>query len=104
LKERILFRFARFQNQIKSIAIHITDLNGPKGGIDKRCVVIIEGDGLEKIVVTSEAGQSISALDSAAVRAKSALQQALRKRRRQMRGKESIRKLLGEAKPIFLED
>lgn len=41
------FAFGRFSNQIRSIEVSLTDVNGPKGGDDLQCrmKVVLQGKG-----------------------------------------------------------
>lgn len=55
--------------------VHLSDINGPRGGIDKRCQVELITDGGRPIVVTSLARDWFSALQSALTRATRALLQ-----------------------------
>ncbi|QGQ22164.1 HPF/RaiA family ribosome-associated protein [Gimesia benthica] len=40
-KRRLEYALSRFQNRIRSIDLYVSDLNGPRGGIDKACRVRI---------------------------------------------------------------
>jgi len=39
---RLLFALSRFDSKIDDVTLTVDDLNGPKGGIDKRCQLRIE--------------------------------------------------------------
>ena len=41
IEKRIHFSFSRFSGKVLSIHIHLRDLNGPKGGWDKKCIAKI---------------------------------------------------------------
>ncbi|MCG8409033.1 MAG: HPF/RaiA family ribosome-associated protein [Phycisphaerales bacterium] len=45
------YALARFESRIRNISVRLSDLNGPKGGIDKHC----------KIMVTFRNGDSVVA-------------------------------------------
>ena len=47
----------------------MSDVNGPRGGIDKRCQVQLMTDGAGSVVVASEANDWRTALDKALARA-----------------------------------
>jgi hypothetical protein len=51
------------------VRVHLSDINGPRGGIDKRCQVELITDGGKPVVVTSLAKDWFSALQSALARA-----------------------------------
>ena len=51
------------------VRVHLSDINGPRGGIDKRCQIEMTTNGGNPVVVTSLAGDWFSALHSALARA-----------------------------------
>jgi predicted RecB family endonuclease len=51
------------------VRVHLSDINGPRGGIDKRCQIEMITDGGKPVVVTSLAKDWYSALQSALTRA-----------------------------------
>ena len=53
--------------------VHLSDVNGPRGGIDKRCQVELITDSTGPVVITSMARDWLSALHSALARASQAL-------------------------------
>ena len=55
------------------VRVHLSDINGPRGGIDKRCQIELLTDGGKPVVVTSLARDWFSALQSALTRATRAL-------------------------------
>jgi hypothetical protein len=57
------------------VRIALSDINGPRGGIDKRCQVEVMPDGGKPVVVTSLAKDWFSALQSALTRAARSLLQ-----------------------------
>lgn len=52
-----------------SVRVHMSDINGPLGGVDKRCQVEVMTKGGGPVVVTSLAKDWFSALQSALMRA-----------------------------------
>ncbi|MBY0497248.1 MAG: HPF/RaiA family ribosome-associated protein [Cyanobacteria bacterium] len=38
-RARVAAALGRFTSRVRSLRVHVTDVNGPKGGEDKRCVV-----------------------------------------------------------------
>jgi putative sigma-54 modulation protein len=61
IDRQLHFALARFSQQIRTIAVHLADLNGPRGGIDRECrvhVVPTKRDGLD-----SRGGLVIEELD-----------------------------------------
>jgi hypothetical protein len=49
--------------------VHLSDMNGPRGGVDKRCQVELKTDRAGSIVVVSVAKDWRTALDNALARA-----------------------------------
>jgi hypothetical protein len=58
---------------IPRVRVHLSDINGPRGGIDKRCQIELMTDGGNPVVVTSLARDWFSALQSALARASRSL-------------------------------
>jgi putative sigma-54 modulation protein len=45
LENRLAFVLSRFQKRIRGVVIVLSDVSGPKGGIDKRCLLKSEREG-----------------------------------------------------------
>ncbi len=56
---------ARFAEQITRIEIHLSDVNGERGGEDKRCVLEARLAGRQPVAVTHESGTVPTALAGA---------------------------------------
>jgi len=41
IERRIYFALSRFTHQIRTITVRLQDINGPKGGNDKKCQIVI---------------------------------------------------------------
>ena len=61
VKRRSAFALARLDTRIRRVDVHISDVNGPRGGIDKRCSVQVHLHGATPVVVADE-GQELYAL------------------------------------------
>lgn len=48
---RIQFLLNRFSAGIETVVVRIGDINGPRGGVDKRCHVAIRGPALAPVTV-----------------------------------------------------
>lgn len=66
---RLQFVLRRVRWLVPRASVRLSDLNGPRGGIDKRCVVELDTDGKGKVVIQAVAGDWRSALDNALGRA-----------------------------------
>jgi putative sigma-54 modulation protein len=51
IEERVDSNLRRFSGRITWVRIQLEDTNGPKGGMDKRCIVSAGGDDFETRVV-----------------------------------------------------
>ncbi|RZL45803.1 MAG: HPF/RaiA family ribosome-associated protein [Variovorax sp.] len=68
-ERRVRFVLRRLGQTIPRAEIQMSDVNGPRGGADKRCQVALHTDGLRPVVVSSAAGDWRTALDDALARA-----------------------------------
>lgn len=41
LELRLRFALSRFQHRIGKVTVHLKDLNGPRGGVDKQCRIAV---------------------------------------------------------------
>ena len=48
----------RFQDQATRVEVHLSDTNGPKGGVDKRCVIEVRLAGRQPVAAAHE-GETI---------------------------------------------
>ena len=81
VRRRVRFVLSRFASTIQFIQISFSDLNGPKGGIDTRCVVSVKLSTSGEVVVQGEAEQTFSALNYCLARTERTINRKLEKRR-----------------------
>lgn len=74
VEHRLRFAMTRFHDRMHRISVRMSDVNGPKGGVDKRCVVVIKARGLPDIVVADTEADLYVAIDRAVGRARRTLQ------------------------------
>jgi len=43
-RRRLGFALGRFTGKLRGVQLSFEDTNGPRGGLDKRCVILLEGD------------------------------------------------------------
>lgn len=72
--------FARIHDHVISIKVILNDINGPKGGFDQQCKVIVQSRGIANIVVSNNQTSMINAVNNSLTTAKLSL---LRKIKRQ---------------------
>ncbi|MEY4429226.1 MAG: hypothetical protein RLZZ182_1915 [Pseudomonadota bacterium] len=68
-ERRVRFVLRRLMWLVPHAEVQMSDVNGPRGGIDKRCQVALRTDGGGSVVVASVAGDWRTALDQALARA-----------------------------------
>ena len=54
----------RFSRNVRSLAVRVSDVNGPRGGVDKQCVVTIRLRHTARDIVIADVDQSASAVVS----------------------------------------
>ena len=69
-EQRLLFSMSYFSNHIKRVAIRLSDINGPRGGSDKRCHLQVTMPGLPDVVVEDTESDLYAAIDRAMDRAR----------------------------------
>ncbi len=65
IKKRARKIFSRIEDKIDSVLINIQDINGPKGGLDKLCKVVIKSSVAPSVVVSNKKHQAAAAIDMA---------------------------------------
>ncbi len=80
-ERRVRFVMRRLSWLVPRAKVQLSDLNGPRGGVDKRCQVELKTDRNGTVVVTSVARDWRTALDSALGRAARVLMRLWRRAR-----------------------
>ena len=78
-ERRVRFVLRRLGWLVPRAEVQMSDVNGPRGGIDKRCQVELRTHGAGPVVVTSVASDWRTALDNALTRATRLLMRAWRR-------------------------
>lgn len=68
-ERRVRFALRRLGWLVPRAEVQMSDVNGPRGGIDKRCQIELRTEGAGSVVVTSVASDWRTALDRALARA-----------------------------------
>lgn len=90
---RVLFHLDRYGHELTSVLLRIGDVNGPKGGPDKRCQVTAQGRRLVRVTVESVSEDAYAAVATAVERAGRAVGRGLARVRR-----------VRAARPFFVAD
>ena len=69
IRRRFNFVLSSRYDQIKSIRVSLSDINGPRGGIDKRCCIKVSVPRLKDIVIEDTESDLYVAIDRATDRA-----------------------------------
>lgn len=82
IERRAQFGFSWAQQSLHTISLRLDDLNGPKGGVDKRCRVQIPIVGGSSVVIEEVQADLYVAIDRAIERAGRSLTRKLERKRK----------------------
>jgi hypothetical protein len=57
LRRRVHFAFGRFAGNIQNVSVTVMDENGPRGGVDKRCRVMVKRRRGNPVIVEGESDE-----------------------------------------------
>lgn len=83
--ERVRFALRRLTTFVPHAKVQFTDINGPRGGLDKRCQVELRTDGAGTVVIASLASDWRTALDRSLRRATRVLIRSLQRAQKPVR-------------------
>ena len=69
VRKRLDFLLGRGLSRLRRVDVTLSDLNGPRGGVDKRCLIKVSIDGLRPVVVEDIQSDLYIAIDRATGRA-----------------------------------
>lgn len=78
---RLHFALSRFGSSVTSVSVRFGDINGPKGGLDKRCHLTVRGPSIGTVLVEEHSADAFTAADIAADRASRAVGRAVSRAR-----------------------
>lgn len=90
--QRVHFQLSRFNGAVSSVVVHVSDINGPRGGVDKRCQVTVRGPSLGSVTTEHLSGDAYSSVDMAIERAACAARRELERGRASRRGDTVLRR------------
>jgi ribosome-associated translation inhibitor RaiA len=85
LKERLRLALGRFGRYIGLVRVYLRDVNGPRGGADKKCRIVVELPPRGRVVVTGVDADIRAAIFSTANRAGFAVRRHVKRRRERRR-------------------
>lgn len=62
------FHLARFGESVAAVVVRVSDENGPKGGVDKRCHVVVRGPAIGSVSLAVEPEDAYAAVDAACLK------------------------------------
>ncbi|OLD45760.1 MAG: hypothetical protein AUI48_11445 [Chloroflexi bacterium 13_1_40CM_2_68_14] len=77
---RVGLALRRFEQRIKGVIVRLKDENGPRGGVDKHCLLVIAIAGVGELVIDSAHSEIRAAIDVASSRAKQSVARRLGRR------------------------
>lgn len=81
VERRLRFALGRFGRRVSHVAVTVADLNGPRGGIDQLCRIIVDLTPRGKVVVEVRDTEAVIAVARAAERIGRAVARELERRR-----------------------
>lgn len=83
--QRVQFALRRMSSLVPRAKVLFSDVNGPRGGIDKRCQVELNTEANGKVVISSLASDWRTALDQSLQRATRALSRITQRNQKPVR-------------------
>lgn len=81
IRRRLRRRLGKFSRSIERVSIRVTDVNGPRGGVDRRCRVKVVLSRLPSVVVEGQSTSVETAVGDALAGAERAVRRTLQRRR-----------------------
>jgi hypothetical protein len=88
-EQRVRFSLRRMTTWVPRAKVQFSDVNGPRGGVDKRCQVELKTDTAGTVVIASLARDWRTALDRSLARATRVLTRSLQRSQKPVRGRTS---------------
>ncbi|HEC15296.1 MAG TPA: HPF/RaiA family ribosome-associated protein [Sedimenticola sp.] len=81
IQRRLCYALTSSRDSIQRVMVRLSDINGPRGGSDKRCHIHVVLEGLPDVVVEDTESDLYAAISRAGARAGRAVARRLRRRR-----------------------
>jgi ribosome-associated translation inhibitor RaiA len=76
-ERRIRTQLGRFGRELVTVVVRVGDINGPKGGLDKRCRISVRGPRIGSATIEEFSGDTYSAVDRAVERVSDSISRML---------------------------
>jgi ribosome-associated translation inhibitor RaiA len=97
VERRLYFNLGRFLGSIDRVEVVLSDENGPRGGIDKRCRIAVKLGGSADVVVDGKSDTLKDLINTSSDRVGRAVARSLDRRRWKARAqRRSVRRAAGE--------
>ena len=70
IDEKMKFALSRYNQRIRIAEISLRDINGPRGGVDKLCIIKMKLNQFKTLVVEDESEDAYEAINACCKRAK----------------------------------
>jgi ribosome-associated translation inhibitor RaiA len=91
IRRKLGMKLGTFATSIERISVRMTDMNGPRGGIDQVCNVKVVLSGLPSVVIERRHAALHAAIDVALHATEQAVRRRVRRRRmKPLRGRNSV--------------
>jgi putative sigma-54 modulation protein len=78
---RLHAHLSRFGNEIRSVVVRLSDINGDRGGVDMRCQITVRGARIAAVVAEDISADAYAAVELAATRVSHAVGRNLERAR-----------------------
>ncbi len=92
IERRLGFALRKFTKVLGRVSVRLLDLNGPRGGLDKRCQITAKIRHFQVVSLQATDADLYAAIDRAASRLERSLAHCVGRTRETWRGRKSIRK------------
>jgi ribosome-associated translation inhibitor RaiA len=80
--KRVSFVLRSFERQVRRVKVRVSDLNGPKRGVDTECLMAVELNDGRRVLTTARTAVPFAAVSEASSRMRESLRRELGARRR----------------------
>lgn len=80
VRERLRLALGRFARSINQVWVYLRDVNGPRGGLNKKCRIVVEVPRRGRVVVTGMDTDIFAAITRTANRARFAVRRNIKQR------------------------